>query len=110
MGKLYKVLGQLVPAVNNDEIVYTTPALTNSVISTITVTSLEATITASYRIAIVPSGQTLAAKHYIRYDKLIEAKDNASITLGVTIAAGDRVYIRSTSANVAFGVFGVEIT
>lgn len=111
MGKLYKVLGQAVLATPGaNEIVYTVPALTNSVISSIAIASLESTNTVSYRIAIVPSGQTLSNKHYIRYDKFIEAKQDERMSLGITIAAGDRVYISASTIYVAFSVFGVEIT
>jgi hypothetical protein len=65
---------------------------------------------AAFRIAIRPSGATLANQHYVAYDVSVGANDSTTITLGITLAATDVITIRSTSANLSFNVFGSEIS
>lgn len=69
MPKVYKTVGQSAPAANTDTTVYTVPASTQFVGSTITVCNRDSNVVSSYRIAIVPSGATLASQHYIVYEK-----------------------------------------
>ena len=109
MPTVYRVLGQSAPSATTDTDLYTVPADTSAVISTIVVAN-RAETSASYRIAIRPNGATLANQHYIAYDVLIGASDSTALTLGITLAATDIVAVYASTANFSFSVFGSEIT
>jgi glucose-6-phosphate dehydrogenase assembly protein OpcA len=104
----YKVLGQSAPGATTDTNLYTVPADTSAVISTIVVAN-RATTAAAYRIAVRPAGATLANQHYIAFDVTVGALDSTTITLGITLAATDIITVRATSADLSFSIFGSEI-
>lgn len=109
MTTTYKVLGQSNPAAVTATTLYTVPAATSVVVSTITVCNQTA-VNGTYRIAVRPGGEALAAKHYIAYDGVIPALDTIAITIGVTLAATDVVTVYASAATLSFGLFGSEIT
>lgn len=104
----YRVLGQASPAATTATTLYTAPASTQAVVSTLSIANLGAST--SYRIAVRPVGEALANKHYLAYDAPIAANDAVMLTLGITLAATDVVTVYAGSANVAFSLFGSEIT
>lgn len=109
MAKSYKVLGQKVPAATTaGEVLYTVPASTEAVISTITVCN-RGTSSGTYRIAVRPNGATLANQHYIAYDSSIPANTTQALTLGITVDAADVVEVYASSANFTFNAFGSEV-
>ena len=105
----YKVLGQSAPAATTNTNLYTVPAATSAVISTIVVANRVGT-SATYRIAIRPAGATIANQHYIAYDVPVSAADSITLTLGITLAATDVITVYASTANLSFSVFGSEIT
>jgi glucose-6-phosphate dehydrogenase assembly protein OpcA len=109
MATAYKVLGQSAPSATTATTLYTVPASTETVISTIAVTNRN-TASATFRIAIRPDGATLANEHYISYDAPISANDSLFITIGATINASDVVTIYASTANLSFSAFGSEIS
>lgn len=109
MPTVYKVLGQSAPSATTNTNVYTVPAATSAVISTIVVAN-RTTSSATYRIAIRPAGATIANQHYIAYDITVGASDSTTLTLGITLAATDIITVYGSTANLSFNVFGSEIT
>jgi hypothetical protein len=109
MPTVYKVLGQSAPSATTDTTLYTVPAVTSAVVSTLVVANRAATA-ATYRIAIRPAGATLANEHYIAYDVAVGGSDSTTLTLGITLAATDVVTIYASTANTSFNLFGSEIT
>jgi glucose-6-phosphate dehydrogenase assembly protein OpcA len=109
MPTTFKVLGQSAPDATTDTNLYTVPANTSAVISTIVVAN-RATTAATYRIAIRPNGATLANQHYIAYDVTVSASDSTTLTIGLTLAATDVITVYGSTANLSFSVFGSEIT
>jgi hypothetical protein len=108
MATTYKVLGQSNPSATTATTLYTCPASTETVISTITVTN-QAGTSGTYRIAIRPNGATLATEHYIVYDATISANSVTAYTLGITIDASDVVTVYASSTDFSFNAFGSEI-
>ena len=108
MAATYKVLGQVNPAATTATTAYTVPSATETVISTITAANLGAA-PATYRIAVRPDGATLENKHYIAYDASIAPQDTQTLTLGITLDATDVVTVFSSTATIAFNLFGSEI-
>lgn len=105
----YKVLGQQAPSAATPADLYTVPAATQAIISTITIANRGATAT-TYRISVRPNGEGQATKHYLAYDVTIQANQTDTLTLGITLDAGDVVTVYSASANCSFNAFGTEIT
>jgi glucose-6-phosphate dehydrogenase assembly protein OpcA len=108
MATVYKVLGQSNPSATTATTLYTVPASTSTVVSTISVANLTGTA-ATFRIAIRPAGATLANQHYLAYDVTVAASDTTVMTLGVTLATTDVITIYASTANLAFSAFGSEI-
>jgi len=109
MATTYKVLGQLNPAANTLSNVYTVPATTQAVISTITVCNQSAS-NASYSISVSNNGVADNASHYIIRGGVVPAADSIGITLGLTLDASDQIRANTNSANISFNIFGSEIT
>jgi hypothetical protein len=110
MPQTYKVLGQSAPAANTTANVYTVPAATQAVVSSIIVTNRNNNANATYRIAVQPAGAALANQHYIAYDSTVTALDSIALSLGVSMGNTDVLSVYSANANISFSVFGVEIT
>jgi glucose-6-phosphate dehydrogenase assembly protein OpcA len=109
MPTTYKVLGQSAPGATTNTTLYTVPADTSTVVSTIVVANRAGT-SATYRIAIRPAGATLANQHYIAFDVVVGAGDSTTLTLGITLAATDVITVYGSTANLSFNAFGSEIT
>jgi hypothetical protein len=109
MPTTYKVLGQSAPAATTATTLYTVPAATQAIVSTIAVCNRAATA-ATYRIAIRPGGATLANQHYISFDATLAANDSTMITIGVTLATTDVVTVYASTADTSFSAFGTEIS
>lgn len=109
MATAYKVLGQSNPAATTATTLYTVPALTSTVCSTVNVCN-QAASAGSFRIAVRPAGAVLAAQHYLCYDTAIPANDAISLTIGITLATTDVVTVYASSATMSFNLFGSEIS
>jgi hypothetical protein len=109
MAVAYKVLGQTGDASANDVTLYTVPASTETIISTIVVANREGADN-TFRIAVKPDGATLANEHYLAYDTTITSNDTITLTLGITIDATDVISVGASDANVSFSLFGSEIS
>ena len=109
MATTYKVLAQSNPSATTATTLYTTPSTTSTVVSTITVCN-QSSSAGSYRIAVRPAGETLAAKHYIAYDVPIAANDTVALTLGITLATTDVVTVYASSTSLSFNAYGSEIS
>jgi len=109
MANAYKVLGQSNPSATTATTLYTVPAATETVVSSITICE-QSGATATFRIAVRPNGATLAAEHYIVYDAAVSANDTIILTVGLTLDAADVVTVYASSANLSFAAFGSEVT
>jgi hypothetical protein len=109
MATAYKVLGQSAPSATTDTSLYTVPAATETVVSTIAVCN-RGSSSGTYRIAVRPSGASIANQHYVAYDASLEAKNSETWTIGVTVTATDVITVRASSADFSFSAFGSEIS
>lgn len=109
MATTYKVLGQSAPSATTDTTLYTVPAATSTVVSTIVVANRDST-SATFRIAIRPAGAALANQHYVAFDCSVGANDSTALTLGLTLAATDVITVRASSANLSFNAYGSELS
>ena len=109
MATAYKVLGQSNPAATTLTTLYTVPASTSAVVSTIAIAN-QAGSSGTYRIAIRPAGAAIDPKHYLVYGATVAASDSVLLTLGVTLATTDVISVYGSSANISFSAFGSEIS
>jgi len=108
MPTTYKVLGQSAPSATTATTLYTVPAATDTIISTITVCNRD-TVAGTYRIAVRPTGTALANQHYVAYDISLPANTTDTLTLGLTLDATDVVTVYASTANFTFNAYGSEI-
>jgi hypothetical protein len=109
MASVFKVLGQQNPGAASLTTLYTVPAVTSTVCSSIVVANRSATST-SFRIAVRPAGAAISNEHYLYYDIPIAGNDSFTATLGITLATTDVVSVYATLATLSFNLFGQEIT
>lgn len=109
MPQTHKVLGQSNPSATTLTTLYTVPSATSTIGSTLTICNIGTSAT-TYRVAVRPAGATIANSHYLVYDSSIPANDSISLTLGLSLATTDVVSVYAGNANLAFSLFGVELT
>ena len=108
MPNTYKVIGQSNPAAATPTTLYTVPAATSTVCSTLAICNQG--VSTTYRIAVRPAGAVLAAAHYLVFDATVAANDTVFLTIGTTLAATDVVTVQAGTATCSFNLSGVEIT
>lgn len=106
----YKILGQAHLTTTSDANIYTVPAATETVVSTIVVANI-GTVATTFNLAVREDGDTLDNKHYIAKGVPIAASDSTTLTLGITMDASDVITAAAGTANaLSFNVFGSEIS
>ena len=110
MATTYKVLAQFAPTVTAyPSVVYTVPSSTSAVVSTVSICN-RGTTPSTYTLAVLQSGGSTEDKIYVTYDAPIAANETIFLTVGMTLATGDSVYIRPSNANLTVNMFGSEIS
>ena len=109
MAQTHKVLGQSNPSATTATTLYTCPANTSAIVSSLTIANVS-NVAVTYRLSIRPSGATQTNAMYLAYDAALPANDTTILTSGLTLAATDVVTCYASTGNVAFGAYGVEIT
>ena len=109
MAVTYKILGQSAPSATTETDLYTVPASTNTVVSTLAVANRSAT-DATFRVSCSVAGAATATKDYIAYDVTCAGNGGVNyFTLGISLNATDKVRVYASSANLSFNLFGSEI-
>ena len=108
MATTYKVLGQSAPAATTAADLYTVPAATEAIVSTITVANRGSTA-GTYRVYVRPAGASVVNQHYLIYDASLSATSTDTMTLGITLAATDVVSVYASTADFSFNAFGTEL-
>lgn len=108
MATSYKVLGQSAPAATTMTDLYTVPAATSAVASTLTISNTGQNTT-TVRVAVRKAGAALSSQQYIVYDIQANPNDTIFLTLGLTLATTDVVSVYTALATVSFNLFGSEI-
>lgn len=110
MPTTYKVLGQSAPTAATATSLYTVPAATQAVVSTINVVNTNGSTADTVRIAIRPAGAALANQHYIVFGLSLSAGSTFAYTSGATLGATDVITVYSTNGTSSFNAFGSEIS
>lgn len=110
MATTRKVLGQAASGAGTDSTLYTVPASTDAVVSSLVLCETNgaaATVKISVRGA---GGTTTTAATAIVWNLPIAANQTITLTLGITIQAAGTIVIQSSTANVTITAFGQENT
>ena len=108
MATAYKVLGQSSPSAATETTLYTVAA-TSAVASSVIVCN-RSSVLSTFRISIAVGGGVTKPEDYIYYDLPIGANDTFIATIGVTLAATDKVKVYSSNTNLSFSLYGSEIS
>lgn len=109
MPQTHKVLGQSNPSATTLTTLYTVPAATQTICSSLAICNTGSTAT-TYRVAVRPAGAAIATSQYLAYDAAIPANDTTILTIGIALAATDVVSVYGGNANLAFSLYGCEVT
>jgi hypothetical protein len=117
----YKVLGQIQSGGSGWDLLYTVPdpsmlgyTRADAVCSTLTICNYSAN-TEEFYVAVVPGGGVYfgAQQNLIYYQVKIASNDTFAATFGITLTGDnstqDQIYVRATSTDVTFTLFGSEI-
>ena len=109
MANAYKVLAQSAPSAATATDVYTVPAATETVISTVIIANRAASA-GTFRLSVRPNGGAQTNAMYCAYDVPVAANDSTTLTLGLTLDAADVLTLYCSSADMSVNVFGTEIS
>ena len=109
MGTVIKTLGQSNPSAATLTTLYTVPASTSTVCSSLTICNRSSTAT-TFRVAVRPAGAAISNEHYIYYDVTLAGNDTFIATIGISLATTDVVSVYATLATLSFNLFGIENT
>ena len=109
MTNTIKTLGQVATGATTETTLYTVPALTSSVISSLYVCNRGSTAT-TFRVSVAVGGGATANKDYLYYDVPISGNDTFVCTVGLTLATTDKVKVYAGNASLSFNLFGQEQT
>jgi hypothetical protein len=110
MTETYDVLGQVFPSNQSETVLYTVPATTQAISSSIVVCNIT-TGTAKFRIRVKKTAAGDNDKEWIYYDVSVGPNDSYIAVIGITLNVGGSIKVRSdTGSALAFTLFGVEIT
>lgn len=109
MAEANKILGQLAPAAENTEDLYTVPVGKEAVVSTYTACNQNAFAT-TFGMSVAVNGEAALVKQYVHVETPLDPFETFEGTLGITLGPGDVVRVYSFHGSVSFNLFGVEIT
>lgn len=110
MPTVRKILGQSKPAATTDATLYTVPALTDTVISSIVVAESNG-VAATFRVCVDSAGgTTTVVGKALAWNVAIPANGIVTLVLGITLAAAATVVVQASTANCTFTAFGQENT
>ncbi len=109
MAESLKVLGQSSPNATTATVLYTVPTSFQTVVSTIAVCNRNASAD-TFRIIVQKAAEqaSILNKQYVAYDTVVAKNDTTFITVGMTLAAGDRIQVYAGTTTLSFTAFGSE--
>ena len=110
MATVYKVLGQSAPTVTTNVDLYTVPAATSAVISTLNIANLTGD-NVTFSVYVRVAGAAAAGLNTLEKNVTLTGNGIFSATQGLTLAATDVITISTGTANaLSFQAFGSEIS
>lgn len=122
MANEYRNIAQISPGAGAGTDLYTCPASTSAIVSTLVVCNQNATnqtIRVSVRSGTAASGAGTAnlgsaaapsTSAYVLYDTLVYAKSSLTLTLGITLTEAEVITVYASGTGVSFLLFGSLVT
>lgn len=107
MPTVRKILGQSAPAAATTTTLYTVPAATSTVVSSVVICNTSM-VQEGFRLSVRPTAVELATQHLLYHDHVLPGGTTFVATLGITLGAADLIECRSANGTVAFSAFGEE--
>jgi hypothetical protein len=107
MANTLKILGQSLPVATVLTDLYTVPAATSTVVSSLIICNTGVAST-TFRVAVRQAGASATTKQYLYYDALIAGNDTVVATLGLSLAATDVISVSNVAGTCSFSVYGQE--
>lgn len=104
-----KILGQVALSATTLTDLYTVPASTSAVVSTVVVCNRGGTDT-TFRLSLAVAGAVAANEQYLYYDHPLPANRSFTATIGIGLETTDVIRGYAGNGNVSMNVLGVEIT
>lgn len=101
-----KVLGQARPGSSVLADLYTVLTGQQAICSSLIICNQSSSTTANVRVSVAVNGAADTSKQYIYYDLPIAPNTTYMATIGITLANGDIVRVRSDSGTVSFNLSG----
>jgi hypothetical protein len=106
-----KILGQSKPVALTLTDLYTVPASTSAVVSSIYVANLSgAAFNTSFRISVAIGGAADSLSQYLYFDVPLSGNDTFVTTTGLSLATGDKIRVYTSGSTLNFTAAGVEVT
>lgn len=107
-GDVLKVLGQQKPVANTLTALYTVPASTATAVSSITCCNQNTTTDDAISVSVAVAGAADNVIQYLYSNLPVGENDTFTVTIGITLGAGDVIRVKSANGFVSFNAFGVE--
>jgi hypothetical protein len=107
MTTVRKILGQTQTGAGTDATLYTVPALTDTVISSITICETNG-VAGTFKICPKTATATTTAATAIAWNQPIGANQTIVLVIGITLAAANLLVVQGSTANITFSAFGQE--
>lgn len=108
MAEAPKSLGQSLPAAYTLTDLFAVPAAKSTVVASILVCN-QSTGPIRFRIAHAVGAAVDARAQYLFFDEVVQANKTYTAVLGISGVAGDVIRVYSSSPEVSFNAYGVEI-
>jgi hypothetical protein len=109
MGIQYKVLGQANPAATTWTPLLSLPTATQAILSTLSVCNFGSSPT-TFSVAVCVANAAVSNTTLLYGTLTIPNNDTFLATMGITLGANDVVNVYAGNANLAFQVFGQEVS
>lgn len=110
MPSAYKILGQSKPANTSVATLYTVPAGTETVVSTLTATTITST-SSVIDIYVVPAAGSASDANAVVFGVSLAGSSVQAFSLGLTLGAGASLQVKTGTGNlVTFQAFGQEVS
>lgn len=107
MADVYKCLGQVNPAASTDTNLYTVPASTGAIVSSLVICNRDA-VERYANVRVSHGAGTSSLVEFIAVYERIPPNGYKVITAGLAFTAADQINVSTDSANMNFSAYGVE--
>jgi hypothetical protein len=102
-----KVLGQVDVDATTTTVLYTTPDLTQTTVSSLVVCNRSAA-GGTFRVSVHVDNESADDKQYLFFDEALAAKTTRTVVIGICLGQNDVIKVYASSTDFSFNLFGVE--